>query len=104
MNTLNINEDRYIVKRRFKQDGWFGKMLENNTGEEMAGLYNAEKVFKASDGWIYLVDLVVNAEIIEDIIPTTDTTLIESNEIIENNETTNDIQTDELQQDTGVDN
>jgi len=65
---LQANGSVWIVKRKFKAEGWFADLLNNNisTAEEICERYHVEKVLRSTDGMYYLVNEVPEAEIVND--------------------------------------
>ena len=63
-DTINVGNDLYIVRRKFKQDSWFGKVVERFPREEILRAYHVENIFKDSQNIFYLVDKVDDAKII----------------------------------------
>ena len=65
---LQANGSVWIVKRKFKAEGWFADLLNNNiaTAEEICERYHVEKVLRSTDGMYYLVNEVTEAEIVND--------------------------------------
>jgi hypothetical protein len=65
---LQANGSVWIVKRKFKADGWFADLLNNNIApaEEICERYHVEKVLRSTDGMYYLVNEVSEAEIVND--------------------------------------
>ncbi len=56
MNIINFGEKLYVVKRTFKQDGWFSKILENFSVETITSAYGVEKLLKSNNGYYHLVN------------------------------------------------
>ena len=65
---LQANGSVWIVKRKFKAEGWFADLLTNNiaTAEEICERYHVEKLLRSTDGMYYLVNEVPEAEIVND--------------------------------------
>jgi len=65
---LQANGSVWIVKRKFKAEGWFADLINNNiaTAEEICERYHVEKVLRSADGMYYLVNEVPEAEIVND--------------------------------------
>ena len=65
---LQANGSIWIVKRKFKADGWFADLLNNNiaTAEEICERYHVEKLLKDGNNNYYLVNEVPEAEIVND--------------------------------------
>lgn len=64
-DTIVVGNDLYIVKRKFRQDSWFGKAVERFPREEILRSYHVENIFKDSNNIFYLVDKVDDAKIIQ---------------------------------------
>ena len=65
---LQANGSVWIVKRKFKAEGWFADLLNNNraSAEEICQRYHVEKLLRSTDGMYYLVNEVPEAEIVND--------------------------------------
>ena len=65
-NTLNVNDTRYMIVKRFRPDGKFNTLLSESSGEEVCEAYRADKLLRdPNTGWYYLVKEIKDAEIIE---------------------------------------
>lgn len=63
---LNANNQLFVVKRKFKADSWFVQGIFSNkfTALEACEAYHCEKLLRGPDDTHYLVDEVVDAELI----------------------------------------
>jgi hypothetical protein len=64
-NLIIINNELYQVKRTFKSDGGFNKVVESVSVEEILSNYHCDKLLRGSNGIYYLVNEIKDAEIIE---------------------------------------
>lgn len=69
MQTLNIGEERYIIKRIFKADSWLNNVLVDTDVQDVCKFYQTDKMFKGPDGTFYLVNVISDAVIVDDDIP-----------------------------------
>lgn len=61
---ITVNNELYVVKRKFKIDSWFDKALSHFGATEVCEAYFCDKVLRGGDGYFYLVNKVDEAEII----------------------------------------
>jgi hypothetical protein len=65
MQFITANEKLYVVKRTYKPDGNFSKMVQNTTIEQILSVYKADKLLKDTNGNYHLVNEVTDVEPIE---------------------------------------
>lgn len=65
MNLINFNNDLYLLKRSFKIDSWFGKLVETTNVEEICNFYHCDKLLKDTNGNYLLVNKIDDAQIVE---------------------------------------
>jgi hypothetical protein len=90
MQTANIDDVRYIIRRKFTPGGWFEKAVNEIGGEEMAKEYGCDKLLRDPNGLFYLVSEISEVDILEEILDTTDNIPVETgnaNETQESEET-----------------
>lgn len=63
MQFINANEKLYVVKRSYKPDRNFSKMVENASIEEILSVYKADMLLKDSNGNYHIVNEVKDVEI-----------------------------------------
>lgn len=56
MNIINFGDKLYVVKRTFKQDGWFSKIVEQMNIDTITAAYGVEKLLKSNNGYYHLVN------------------------------------------------
>lgn len=66
MNIISIGEKMYVIKRSFKQDGWFGRMVEATNIDEITSAYRVEKLLKSNNGYYHLVNEIKDVTEIEE--------------------------------------
>jgi hypothetical protein len=66
MKFITINNVLYLVKRTFKDDGWFGQAVQQFGADEILQTYHCEKLIKNNQtNEFLLVNEVPEAEVIE---------------------------------------
>jgi hypothetical protein len=63
---VNFNDTLFEVKRSFKLDSWFPKVVEQFGAEEVCKAYFVDKIIKDNNGTHYLVNEIKDAEIISE--------------------------------------
>jgi hypothetical protein len=63
---ININDTLYVAKRKFRQDGWFGRVVQNMNVDELLAAYHCDMLFKGTDEMYYLVNKISDVEILEE--------------------------------------
>lgn len=63
---ITSNNELYIVKRKFKIEQ-FQKVIDKFGPKEICENYHVDKILRGGDGFFYLVDLVSDAEIVENL-------------------------------------
>lgn len=61
---ITINNELFVIKRKFKQDSWMDSAIKRFGVKEVCDAYHCEKILRGGDGYFYLVDLVEDAKII----------------------------------------
>lgn len=68
MKLINFNNELYQLKRSFRIDSWFGKAVEKFPVEEILLEYHADKLLRDSNGYYHLVNIVSDAQVIEETL------------------------------------
>ena len=61
---ITINNELFVVKRKFRQDSWMDLAIQKFGVKEICEAYHCEKILRGGDGFYYLVDSVEDAKII----------------------------------------
>jgi hypothetical protein len=66
MNILTKDDTLYLIKRRFKGDGSFSKLVEHSELSDILSFFKVEKLLKSTDNYYYLVNEIKNVTIIDE--------------------------------------
>lgn len=63
MQTINIDDRRYIPKRTFQSDSWFGQILSELGEATICEVYRCDRILQSDNGVLFLVVEIKDAEI-----------------------------------------
>lgn len=62
MKIINVNGILYVIKRSFKPESWFSKVVQGMDVTEIERGYHVDKLLKDSNGYYHLANRIDDVE------------------------------------------